>query len=116
MRYKDMKYKEKENTKQLSETNDLFFSRVFVLCFSLLWKYWPKSDGKYALFLNGVFRVTFYLLHVNINSSSCRLLGMLPLYTQCLECRNTQILSYIVCVLTNLIMSAWSRFYKWHAS
>ena len=44
----------KRNTKQLSETNHLFFFFFLCLIFSLPWKYWPKLGGKYGSFLNVV--------------------------------------------------------------
>ena len=42
----------KRNTKQLSKTNDLFISLVFLSYVLFLWKYWRQSGGKYASFFN----------------------------------------------------------------
>ena len=42
----------------------------------------------HQLIVKYIFCVTFSLLNVKMNSSSCKLLGMFPLHAECLKCSN----------------------------
>ena len=107
-----MKCKEKQIQNRFLKLRISLFLLFFCLTLSLPWKYWPNLVCKYWPLLNVFFYKTFSLLHVRMNPSSYKLLGMFALYAGCWQCSNTLIHSYTDCFLTMLvIMGAWSRFH-----